>query len=141
MSFIEKCTRVSWIYLIKPKSNVIHVIPQFYIPVQVFHSGNSREFVNQSSADFFKQHDVLHQTTCVHTPQQNGVVEHKNQHLLKVAQVLCFTMKVPKYFWTDAIITVIYLINQMFARIIDYQTPLRVLSCFHNIPSALYICL
>ena len=76
VSFIDDCTRVSWIYLMKSKSDVISVIPQFYqmiltqfhTPVQVFHSDNGREFANQSLDNFFKKHGILHQTTCIHTP-------------------------------------------------------------------------
>lgn len=29
VSFINDCTRVSWIYLVKSKHDVLHVIPQF----------------------------------------------------------------------------------------------------------------
>ena len=36
--------------------------------------------------------------------------------------------------------TVVFLINQMFARAIDYQTPLRILSQFHYTPSAMNLC-
>lgn len=49
-------------------------------------------------------------------------------------------MHVPKHFWTDAVMIAVFLINRMPARVIDYQTPLRMLSQFHSIPSALNIC-
>lgn len=29
-SFIDDCTRVSWIYLLQSKSDVIHIISQFF---------------------------------------------------------------------------------------------------------------
>ena len=49
-------------------------------------------------------------------------------------------MHFPKHFWANAIVTAIFLINKMAARIIDYQTPLRMLSHFRTIPSALNLC-
>lgn len=148
LSFIDDCTRVCWIYLMKAKSDVVHVIPQFskmiltqfHTQVQVFHSDNGREFVNQSLENFFTSHGILHQTTCVYTPQQNGIAERKNRHILEVARTLCFTMHVPKRFWADAVTTAVFLINRMPARIIGYQTPLRMLSLLHPIPSALNLC-
>ncbi|XP_071901935.1 retrovirus-related Pol polyprotein from transposon RE1 isoform X4 [Coffea arabica] len=132
----------------KSKSDVCHIIPQFYnmiltqfnTRIKVFHSDNGREFVNRSLADFMIQHGILHQTTCVYTPQQNGTAERKNRHFLEVARALCFTMHVPKHFWAEAIMAAVFLINRMSAKVIDFQTPLRMLSKFHSIPSALNIC-
>ena len=126
VSFIDDCTRVSWVYLMKSKSDVLHIIPQFYnmiltqfnTKVKVFHSDNGREFVNQSLAVFMTQHGILHQTTCVYTPQQNGIAERKNRHILEVARALCFAMHVPKRFWTEAVLTAVFLINRMPARIL-----------------------
>ncbi|XP_071933922.1 uncharacterized protein [Coffea arabica] len=148
VSFIDDCTRVSWVYLMKSKSDVCHIIPQFYnmiltqfnTKIKVFHSDNGREFVNRSLADFMIQHGILHQTTCVYTPQQNGTAERKNRHFLEVARALCFTIHVPKHFWAEAIMAAVFLINRMPAKVIDFQTPLRMLSKFYSIPSALNIC-
>ena len=147
VSFIDDCTRVSWVYLMKSKSDVSRIIPQFYNMIltqfnkniKVFHSDNGREFVNQSLAEFMTQHGILHQKTCVYTPQQNGIAERKNRHILAVARSICFTMHVPKCFWAEAVLTSVFLSNRMPARILNFQTPLRMLSRFHSIPSALNI--
>ncbi|RVW84739.1 Retrovirus-related Pol polyprotein from transposon RE1 [Vitis vinifera] len=56
---------------------------------------------------------ILHQTSCVDTPSQNGVAERKNRHLLETARALMFQMKVPKQFWADAVSTTCFLINRM----------------------------
>ena len=55
----------------------------------------------------------MHHSSCVYTPQQNGVAERKNEHLLEVARSIMFTMNVPKLFWREAILTAAYLINRM----------------------------
>ena len=49
-------------------------------------------------------------------------------------------MYVPKRFWVDAIMIAVFLINRMSAHVIDYQTPLRMLSRFHSISSVLNLC-
>lgn len=38
---------------------------------------------------------ILHQRTCVETPQQNGVVESKNQYILNMARSLDFKSNFP----------------------------------------------
>ncbi|RVW26375.1 Retrovirus-related Pol polyprotein from transposon TNT 1-94 [Vitis vinifera] len=50
------------------------------------------------------------------TPQQNGIAERKNRHLLEVARSLMFSMNVPKLFWGQAVLTAAYLINRMPSR-------------------------
>ena len=94
MSFIDDCTRVSWVYLLKSKHEVLHVIPQvskmvitqFNRRVKVFHSDNGREFVNRSLATLFQENGILHQTICAYTSHHNRIAEHKNCHILKVAR-------------------------------------------------------
>jgi len=36
------------------------------------------------------QNGIIYQSSCVDTPPQNGVAEHKNRHLLEVARALLF---------------------------------------------------
>ena len=62
------------------------IITQFNTQVKVFHYNNGCEFVNQSLADLFKEHEILHQT-CTYAPQQNSTVERKNRHILKVPKL------------------------------------------------------
>ena len=71
--------------MMKTKNEVIRIIPQcskmivtqFNTQVKVFHSDNGCEFVNQTLVDFFKENDILYQTTCSYTRQQNGIAKQK----------------------------------------------------------------
>lgn len=76
---------------------------------------------------------MLHQSSCTNTPQQNGVAERKNRHLLEVARALSFQTKVPKYLWGDAILTAAYLINTLPTRTLDFQTPIKLFT--ENFPT------
>ena len=59
------------------------------------------------------QHGILHQSSCAHTPQQNGVAERKNRQLVETARTLLLHSYVPFRFWGDAVLTACYLINRM----------------------------
>ena len=78
------------------------------------------------------QHGILHQTSCVDTPAQNGVVERKNRHLLETARVLLFQMSVPKHFWADVVSIDCFLINRMPSSVLNWDTPYHIL--FPNKP-------
>ncbi|KAA0038338.1 Beta-galactosidase [Cucumis melo var. makuwa] len=70
---------------------------------------------------------IVHQNSCAYTPQQNGVAERKNRHLLEVARSLMLSTSLPSYLWGDAILTAAHLINRMPSRILHLQTPLECL--------------
>jgi hypothetical protein len=77
---------------------------------------------------YFSEQGIIHQTTCVDTPQQDGIAERKNRHLLKVTRSLMLDTHVPKSYWGDALLTATYLINRMPSQVLDFKTPLEVLS-------------
>ena len=56
----------------------------------------SNEDVTLSS--FYASKGILHQLSCIETPQQNAVVESKHQHLLNVARALRFQANLPLKF-------------------------------------------
>jgi len=90
LTIIDDYTRATSVHLIAHKSNtfpllkafIAFVEKQFGATVKVIRSDNGREFKEISKLEFYGQKDILHQTSCVDTPQQNGVVERKHQHLL-----------------------------------------------------------
>ena len=86
---------------------------QFHVYVQNLRSDNAKEYVSEQFQSFMLQHGILHQTSCVDTPAQNGVAERKNRHLLEIVRALLFQMHVPKHFWADAVSTACFLINRM----------------------------
>ncbi|RVW88368.1 Retrovirus-related Pol polyprotein from transposon TNT 1-94 [Vitis vinifera] len=68
-------------------------------------------------------HGILHQSSCAHTPQQNGVAERKNRHLVETARTLLLHSNVPFRFWGDAVLTACYLINRMPSSVLHDQIP------------------
>jgi hypothetical protein len=79
------------------------------------------------------QNGILHQSSYVDTPPQNGVAEHKNRHLLEVARALLFQMNVPKQFWADVVSTACFLINRMPSSVLAGATPHSILFPSHSL--------
>ena len=94
---------------------------QFNAKIQILRTDNGKEYFNSILVHYLSQQGIVHQSTCVDTPQQNGVAEWKNRHLLEVARSLLFSTNVPSHFWGEAILTATYLINRMPSRILKHQ--------------------
>ena len=76
-------------------------------------SDNAREYLSTQFQEFMAKQGILHQITCPHTPQQNGVAERKNRHLIETARTLLIDMNFSLRFWGDATLSTCYLINRM----------------------------
>ena len=68
VTFIDDCTRLTWVFLMKNKSDVslllqefcAMVFTQFQTKVKVFRSDNREEYVNHTLAIFFRDHGTIH---------------------------------------------------------------------------------
>ncbi|GJZ41104.1 retrovirus-related pol polyprotein from transposon TNT 1-94 [Tanacetum coccineum] len=90
-------------------------------------SDNAKEYFSETFQSYMLQHGILHESSCVYKPAQNGVAELKNHHLLEVARALLFQMAVPKPFWADAVSTAYFLINRIPSAILGGNYPYSVL--------------
>lgn len=81
---------------------------------------------------YFSENGIIHQRSCVDTPQQNGVAERKHCHLLNVAHALRFQAHLPIQFWGECILTANYLINRLPTPLLSNRTlyaPICVFGC------------
>ena len=108
MTFIDDHTRVCWVYLMEKKSEVEQrfqdfqdffnmIKNQFNTTIGILRSDNGTEYFNKYLSTFLVTNGIIHQFSCRDTPQQNGVAERKNRHLLEVTRAIMFSMNVPKY--------------------------------------------
>jgi len=100
LTIVDDHTRCTWIYLRKHKSdtrdllvNFINMAEnQFDSKVKMVRSDNGLEFKLES---FYAHKGIIHQTSCINTPQQNGVAERKHRHLLNMARALLLQAGLP----------------------------------------------
>ena len=136
VSFIDEKSKYTWLTLIPTKDRVLdafknfqsYVTNHYQAKIKIFRSDNGGEYIGQAFKQHLSQYGILHQTSCPYTPQQNGVAERKNRHLMEVARSMMFQANVPKKYWSDAVATACYLINRTPTLILKGQSPFEVLN-------------
>jgi len=121
LTIVDDRSRATLVHLLAHKSNafplwrafILFVEKQHGASVKILRTDNGLEFKEASALAFYESKGILHQTSCVETPQQNGVVERKHQHLLQVTRALMFQSNLPRKYWGEALLTAVYLINRM----------------------------
>ena len=71
---------------------------QFNTSIRILRNDNAKEYISGPFFSFLSSHEILHQSSCVYTPQHNEVVERKNCHLVETALTLLLQHKVPQRF-------------------------------------------
>ena len=74
LTIVDDCTRFTWLFLLKHKSEVASIIPYFFNlvatqfdrKIKCIRSDDAKEL---ALSDFLTQHGVLHQFSCVNRPQ------------------------------------------------------------------------
>ncbi|RVW77694.1 Retrovirus-related Pol polyprotein from transposon RE1 [Vitis vinifera] len=93
VTFIDDFSRFTWVYFLWAKAEVFSVFKQFLALIETQFSANikvlcsdfGREYMSNEFQDFLQSKWIISQSSCPSTPQQNGVAERKNRHLLDVA--------------------------------------------------------
>lgn len=83
VTFVDDYSRVTWLYLMKSRSELFSIFvsfvtkiqTQFRITLKTLRSDNAKEYFSTSFSSFMRQHGIIHESSCVDTPQQNGVPE------------------------------------------------------------------
>ena len=92
----------------------------FKTTVKTIRTDNGAEF---SMTNFFSSKGIVHKKTCIETPEQNGIVERKHQHILNVTRALLFQANLPPIFWHFAALHVFLLINRIPTPFLNNRSP------------------
>lgn len=133
LTIVDDHTRVTWVYLLRTKSEVLQVFPhfitmvekQYQTSVKGVRSDNAQEL---KFTDLYKAKGIQAFHSCPETPQQNSVVERKHQHILNVARSVMFQSHLPLEYWGDCILTEVFLINRLPTPLLQNKSPFQLLT-------------
>ncbi|GKA94379.1 retrovirus-related pol polyprotein from transposon TNT 1-94 [Tanacetum coccineum] len=84
---------------------------------------NGTEFKNEKLRLFYAKLGIVHHTSIARTPQQSGVVEHRNRTLVEVVRTMLIFSKTSKFLWAEAIATACFTQNRSIVHTQYNKTP------------------
>ncbi|XP_075076668.1 uncharacterized protein LOC107795030 [Nicotiana tabacum] len=132
LTIVDDYSRGTWAFLLSSKSNAFSMLKsflsmvarQFNANVKMIRSDNALELgKGTQEATFLASEGIVHQVSCVATPQQNGIVERKHRHILEIARGLIFQSRLPMSYWGESILIATHIINRLPSNVLQGKTP------------------
>ena len=124
LTIVDDYSRYTWVILLHNKSeerqHILTSLFSFKINIKTIRTDNGVEF---AMSNFYASKGIIHKKSCVETPQQNGIIERKHQHILNVTQALLFQANLPPIVWEFAVNHVAFLINVIPTPLLNNITP------------------
>jgi transposase InsO family protein len=130
---IDEMSRYMWLHLLSSKDQVVAAIRNFQSAVEVesgrklkvLRTDRGGEFTSVEFSEHCARRGVQRQLTAPYTPQQNGVVERRNQTIVGMARSILKAKALPNFFWGEAVHIAVHLLNRAPTRALDGKTRSR----------------
>ena len=129
-TFIDDHSRKTCIYFLKTKDEVFDRFKEFKALVEnstgkkikKLRSDNSGEYIDKDFTNFCAREGIKREWTTPYNPEQNGVVERKNQTIIEAASAMLYDQDMPKFLWAEACNTTVYIQNRVPSRALGKVT-------------------
>jgi IS30 family transposase len=116
---VDDFSRYMWIELLRSKDEALAYLKKIKQRAEVDQEGRLKalrtdhggEFNSISFTIFCNEQGIKHYTTTPYSPQQNGVVERRNQSVVEMARCMLKSKGVPTKYWEEAVTTAVYLLK------------------------------
>ena len=114
ITFVDKFTRMIWLYTIKIKSEALDIFRKFKVfvekesdkSIKILRTDGRGEYTSKDFVAFWIDQGVLHEVIAPYTPQYNGLAERRNKTLLNMARSMIKKNNLPHKFWGETVTTV-----------------------------------
>lgn len=135
VAFKDDYSKFVRIFFMKNKSEVAEHLQTFLKEcdtaghkVKVFRSDGGREFDCNQVLTQLRNRGIEFRLTCPYTPEQNGVAEQSNRHVVELARSMLLVSKLSKSFWAHACDTAVFLVNRTGKSSVQGTTPFELWS-------------
>jgi hypothetical protein len=128
---VDDMSRYMWLTLLRSKADAPAAIMAFQARVEretgkklkVLHTDNGGEFTSVQFGEYCAGEGIQRHFSAPYSPQQNGIVEHRNQMVVNTARSILRVRGMPGHFWGEAVHTAVFLLNRAPTSALDGLTP------------------
>lgn len=128
---VDDFSRFMWVSMLKSKDEAFSAFKKFKRSVEVekekklkaFRTDRGGEFTSTAFKDMCEAEGVKRFLTAPYSPQQNGVVERRNQTILEMVRSMMKSKKMPGKYWGEAVQTAVYILNRAPTKSVEGMTP------------------
>jgi hypothetical protein len=91
--------------------------------LRVLRTDNGGEFTATEFASYCVDQGIQCRYSAPYSPQQNGVVERRNQTVVGMARALLKQRGMPAIFWGEVVVTTVYILNRSPTKVLEGRTP------------------
>nr|GEX65397.1 retrovirus-related Pol polyprotein from transposon TNT 1-94 [Tanacetum cinerariifolium] len=133
---VNDYSRYTWVHFLISKDEAPEVIKTFLKRIIVLlqslviiiRTDNDTEFKNQVLKEYFDTVGISHQMSSIRTPQQNRVVERRNQTLVEASRTMLIFSRAPLFLWAEAIATACFTQNRSIIHCRFNKTPYELIN-------------
>lgn len=134
LTFIDDYTHFTVAYTMKYKSELFHYFKIYEAMAGAFFNNrlsrfrcdNGGEYISSEIKEFFEKNGIQFEFTIRYTPQQNGVAERMNRSIIERARSMILGCNLGKVFWSEAVLTAVYLINRSPTTALEGKIPAQI---------------
>nr|CCI55340.1 PH01B019A14.9 [Phyllostachys edulis] len=128
---VDDVSRYMWAVLLDVKASAADAIKCLQAAAEaecgrklrVLRTDNGGEFTAAEFAAYCANEGIHRHFSAPYTPQQNGVVERRNQTVVATARALLKQRGMPAFYWGEAVMTAVHLLNRSPTKALDGKTP------------------
>jgi hypothetical protein len=91
--------------------------------LRVLRTNNGGEFTAAEFTSYCADQGIQRHYSAPYSPQQNDVVERRNQTVVGLARALLKQRGMPAIFWGEAVVTAVYILNRSPTKALEGRTP------------------
>jgi transposase InsO family protein len=127
---IDDLSRYMWVVVLGSKGEAADAIKRAQAAAEaecgrklhVLRTDNDGEFTTAKFTSYCADEGVQRHYSALYNPQQNGVIERRNQMVVGMARALLKQRGMPAVFWGGAVVPAVYILNRSPTKTLNDRT-------------------